>query len=191
MAEILLVVDEIIAFMPEGNLPVPTGREVIEPTNTAIRHAKQVGIKIIKANDSHPENSIHFDTWPPHAIAGTPDAKPPVELLHDDDMTTLLKGTGPNEHGYSAFEGRSQDGTTLDDMVGEGDTIHIAGLVTEHCIMTAALDSASRGIKTRVLSDAIRPFNEQEAAAAIRKMEDAGVVFSSVSEFIATHPIPQ
>lgn len=63
----------------------------------------QSGI-VIATRDWHPEESIHFDAWPRHCIAGTDGAEYAEGFEKNLLDTEIFKGYKNNDDGYSGFE---------------------------------------------------------------------------------------
>jgi nicotinamidase/pyrazinamidase len=101
----LFLVDVQNDFLPGGALPAPNGNQIIPEIN---RIMDQFDL-VLASRDWHPEDSIHFDRWPPHCIRNTRGAAYPDELHAGKIEKEFLKGTGNRDDGYSAFEATSDD----------------------------------------------------------------------------------
>ena len=95
----------------------------------------------------------------------------------------MRKGTN-GEDGYSAFSMR--DSTTHETIPTElgallkaanVDEVVVTGLATDYCVRATALDSASLGFHTYLLTDAVAGVNLKpgDGDAAIAEMEAAGI----------------
>ena len=156
MATFLIIVDGQNDFMPHGALGVPHGDEIIAPTNHAIQIAKEKGMKIIKTRDWHPAITEHFKKWPVHCVQNTDGAAFHPDIVSDEHDIVISKGMSTTDDGYSAFEGETANGETLDAIIKPGDKIFVAGLATDYCVLNTVVDATKRSIKTYVLSDACR-----------------------------------
>jgi nicotinamidase/pyrazinamidase len=168
----LVIVDLQNDFLPGGALPALNGNEIIPEIN---RIMDQFDL-VVASRDWHPENSSHFDRWPPHCVRNTKGAAFPDELNLEKINKEFLKGTGDRDDGYSAFEATSSD---LDAYLKENDVdeLFLTGLTTEYCVKATALDAMKNGYTTHVISSAIagvkaKPGDEEKA---YREMEKAGV----------------
>jgi nicotinamidase/pyrazinamidase len=154
----LIIVDVQNDFCEGGSLAVAGGSEVArEITGYIAKHGGRYD-HIVATRDHHVDPGGHFsdhpdylDTWPPHCVAGTPGADFHPNLDLGSVETVFSKG----EHAaaYSGFEGAGDDGTALADWLRtRGVTeVEIAGLTTDYCVRSSALDAAREGFGTRVL----------------------------------------
>jgi nicotinamidase/pyrazinamidase len=168
----LVIVDLQNDFLPGGALPAPDGNEIIQEIN---RIMDQFDL-VVASRDWHPENSTHFDRWPPHCVRDTKGAAFPEALNSEKIDTEFLKGTGDRDDGYSAFEATSSD---LDAFLRENNVneLFLTGLTTEYCVKSTALDAVKNGYRTVVISNATAgvkasPGDEEKA---YREMKEAGV----------------
>lgn len=169
----LFIVDVQNDFLPGGALPAPRGNRIIPEINRIMDQFDMV----LASRDWHPEDSVHFERWPPHCIRHTSGAAYPDEIDTEKIEQEFLKGTGNTDDGYSAFEATSED---LDDFLRKRDIteLYLAGLTTEYCVKATALDALRRGYKTYVITGATagveaRPEDEKKA---YQEMVAAGVI---------------
>lgn len=173
----IMIVDLQKDFCPGGALPAPDGQSIIPIINTNMSKFDL----ILASRDKHPQKSKHFEKWPNHCIKGTEGVQYHSNLDTSQIMQEFEKGTGKEDDGYSAFEATNQ---SLEKYLNDKGVrkLYLSGLTTEYCIKNTALDAARKGFKTYVLLDAIaavEPESEHEHTA-IKEMEDAGVVFTSM-----------
>ncbi len=168
----LLIVDLQNDFLPGGALPAPGGNRIIPEIN---RIMDQYDL-VIASRDWHPEDSTHFKHWPPHCIRHTKGADFPDDLDTGKIRKEFLKGTGSSDDGYSAFEATNTD---LDAYLRENNikTLYLAGLTTEYCVKSTALDAVKQGYRTYVIANATagvqaQPGDEQKA---YQEMHKAGI----------------
>jgi len=168
----LVIVDLQNDFLPGGALPAPDGNKIIPEIN---RLMDQFDL-VVASRDWHPPDSIHFDRWPPHCVRETEGAAYPDELDSEKIEKEFLKGTGERDDGYSAFEATSAN---LDAYLKENniDELFLAGLTTEYCVKSTALDAVKNGYKTHVISNATAGVkaNAGDEEKAYREMKEAGV----------------
>ncbi len=182
----LLVVDVQNDFCPGGALPAPGGDRVVAPLNRRLARAAADGMTVFASRDWHPAVTTHFapygGPWPVHCVAGTPGAAFHRDLALPPDVIVISKGEDPGAHGYSAFDGRTADGTPLLDAVRARGVTHlvVGGLTTEYCVQSSVLDALAAGLRVTVLGDAIAGVDVQpgDAARAIETMRARGVPFS-------------
>jgi nicotinamidase/pyrazinamidase len=161
----LVVVDVQNDFAdPGGGLYVRDGEKVVPVVNEQVEQARSKGAMIVYTQDWHPESTPHFQKdggiWPVHCVQGTWGAEfhPDLEVAGE----VVRKGTG-GEDGYSGFTVRDpasgeEHQTPLEDMLrARGiERVVIAGLATDYCVKETAIDSATKGFATTVLTNAIR-----------------------------------
>lgn len=165
----LFIVDVQVDFCPGGNLPVPQGDEVVPVINQLMPCFDIV----LASKDWHPQNSKHFEKWPPHCVAGTPGADFHPDLNARYIQKVFYKGTGIHEDGYSAFEATNDD---LEDFLRRNqiDTLYIAGLATDYCVRATSLDALKRGFQVYVIEDAIRGVDPEASRKALQEIQQAG-----------------
>lgn len=169
----LLIVDLQNDFLPGGALPAPDGKKIIPVVNRLMDSFELV----IASKDWHPDDTIHFQKWPVHCVRKSDGASFPLELKQANISLELLKGTGNNDDGYSAFEATN---IQLDRYLRENsiDELFITGLTTEYCVKNTVLDALRAGYRTYVVKDAVaavRAFPEDEEKAW-EEMAEAGAI---------------
>jgi nicotinamidase/pyrazinamidase len=181
----LVVVDVQNDFAdPGGSLYVGEGEKVVPVINEQVEQARSKGAMIVYTQDWHPESTPHFQKdggiWPVHCVQGTWGAElhPDLEVAGE----VVRKGTG-GEDGYSGFTVRDpasgeEQQTPLEDMLrARGiERVVIAGLATDYCVKETAIDSATKGFATTVLTNAIRAVDLEpgDGNRAVDDMRKAG-----------------
>jgi nicotinamidase/pyrazinamidase len=181
----LVVVDVQNDFAdPGGSLYVREGEKVVPVINEQVEQARSKGAMIVYTQDWHPESTPHFQKdggiWPVHCVQGTWGAElhPDLEVAGE----VVRKGTG-GEDGYSGFTVRDpasgeEHQTPLEDMLRAGgiEKVVIAGLATDYCVKETAIDAATKGFATTVLTNAIRAVDLEpgDGDRAIDDMRKAG-----------------
>ncbi len=185
----LLIVDVQKDFCPGGALPVPKGDEVVEPLNKMIEFAEKEKWLIIASRDWHPRITTHFKEygglWPAHCVKNTEGAKF-HPLLKIDGTLIISKGMGRSEDAYSAFDGKTDDGKVLENILKEYgiEEIYIGGLATDYCVKATVIDALKNGFKTYLLLDACRAVNwsSDDEKKAIEEMKAAGAIITTTEE---------
>ena len=176
----LVVVDVQNDFAdPGGSLYVREGEKVVPVINEQVEQARAKGAMVVYTQDWHPESTPHFQKdggiWPVHCVQGTWGAElhPDLEVAGE----VVRKGTG-GEDGYSGFTVRDpasgeEQQTPLEDMLrARGiERVVIAGLATDYCVKETAIDGATKGFATTVLTNAIRAV-ELESGDGRRAIDD-------------------
>jgi nicotinamidase/pyrazinamidase len=179
----LLVVDVQNDFCAGGALAVPGGDEVIPVLNRLAAMAGALGMPVYASRDWHPPDSRHFlahgGRWPVHCVAGTDGARLHADLELPPGALIVSKGVGPEDEGYSAFDGSiAGRGSLLADLRARGiNELVIGGLATDYCVRATALDARRHGLDVVVVSDGIRAVDVApgDGARAIDEMTAAGI----------------
>lgn len=182
----LLVVDVQNDFCPGGSLAVPDGDAIVPRVNRTIELFVRRGLPVLATRDWHPAVTKHFKeyggAWPPHCVQGTKGARFHPDLRLPKDAVVLSKGMDPEQDSYSGFQALSEGGRDLESVVHDLgiDELFLCGLATDYCVRATALDAIRRGIRVRVVDDAIKGVDVKpgDSAAALGEMRQAGVPFA-------------
>ena len=178
----LIVVDVQPTFCEGGELAVEGGNQVAADVAAYVRAHRDRYAAVVTTQDWHIDPGSHFsnhpdfvDSWPPHGIAGTPNAELHPALADLAPDAAVKKGQFA--HGYSGFEGVDPDGRTLEEVLeDEGvEAVDVVGLVESHCVKRTALDAAGLGLATRVLTDLTIPVTPEQGVQAREQLKAAGV----------------
>jgi nicotinamidase/pyrazinamidase len=181
----LLVVDVQNDFCPGGALGVPEGDRIVPRINRTIELFVRRGLPVLATRDWHPRVTKHFKefggAWPPHCVQGTKGARFHPKLALPKGAPILSKGMDPDQDSYSGFQALSPQGRDLESVIRDLaiDEIFLCGLATDYCVRATALDAVRRGLRVRVLADAIRGVDLKpgDSQAAIQEMRGSGVPF--------------
>ena len=189
VARVLFVVDVQNDFTEGGALGVDGGDATAERiTRHLRRHADDYDI-VVASRDWHDvtgDNGGHFasqpdftTTWPPHCLAGTPGADYDPGL--DTSRITHHVKKGQGKPAYSLFEGITEDGRTVRDLLEEhGVTdVDVTGIATDYCVRASALDALAAGRRVRVLTDLVAGVNPDTSRRALREIVRAGGTVAS------------
>lgn len=178
----LIVVDVQPTFCEGGELAVDGGDAVADRVAAYVAAHRDRYSTVVTTQDWHIEPGPHFsdepdfvDSWPPHGIAGTPNAElhPALARLAADHAVKK----GQYSHGYSGFDGSDESGRTLETLLREEGVsdVDVVGLVESHCVKHTALDAHRLGLGVRVLTDLTIPVSPEQGAAAREELAGAGV----------------
>ncbi len=187
----LVVVDVQNDFVEGGSLGVTGGRDVATRISEHLAaHAADYAV-IAASRDWHhaPDdgdtNSGHFaapgeepdfaTTWPVHCVSDGPGSDYAPELAIDAVTHHVRKGQGVPA--YSAFEGVTDDGMALADVLRTAGVtdVDIAGIATDHCVRATALDARREGFAVRLLDGLHAGVAPDTSEAALAEMAQAGV----------------
>lgn len=186
MAKALLVVDVQNDFCEGGSLAVSGGAAVAKKISEYLKSANyDLVVASRDWHDSDNNNSGHFadlnaepdykSSWPVHCVASSEGAKYHPNLDQNLIQAHVLKGQGA--HGYSAFEGVTEEGGTLAELLelkGIGQ-LDVVGIATDHCVLASALDAKKLGLGVRVISSLTAGVSAESTERAIDSLVDSGV----------------
>jgi nicotinamidase/pyrazinamidase len=178
----LIVVDVQRDFCPGGALPAQSGDRILPAINRFVAEAREIGVPVYASRDWHPPVTTHFEPyggeWPPHCVQGSTGAQFHPDLRLPSDAIVISKGDDPERPGYSAFDGRTPQGTLLlaDLRDRQIDWVYVAGLTTEYCVKETVLDARRAGLRVSILVDAIGSIDRHpdDAERALSDMVNAG-----------------
>ena len=184
MSKALVIVDVQNDFTEGGALGVEGGDAVAERiTRHLAAHADDYTI-IVASRDWHDadgDNGGHFhpepdfvDTWPVHCVGGTEGAEYDPGL--DTARVTHHVKKGQGKPAYSLFEGTTDEGITVAQLLDEHGVIDvdIVGLATDYCVRASALDAIEHGRHVRVLTDLVAGVAAESSDAALGELAHAG-----------------
>jgi nicotinamidase/pyrazinamidase len=176
---------------PAGSLAVAGGSEIVPKVNAEIERARAAGALVVYTQDWHPEHTPHFAAdggiWPAHGVRETWGAQLHPELHVAGPV--VRKGSS-GEDGYSGFTMRHPASgetrpTELDELLRQRGirAVRICGLATDYCVKATALDAASLGYRTTVLTDAVAAVDlvPGDGDRALEELEAAGVELLSTA----------
>ena len=192
MTTALLIVDVQNDFCEGGSLAVEGGSLVATKiTNYLDSSNYDLIVASRDWHDAENDNAGHFasagatpdfvNSWPHHCVANSQGAEYHANLNTDSIQIHIYKGQG--SHGYSAFEGVSEQGKTLAGVLEENGVteLDVVGIATDHCVLASALDAKKLGLTVRVISSLTAGVSPSSTEAAIDKLIDNGVeVIASV-----------
>jgi nicotinamidase/pyrazinamidase len=187
MTRALLIVDVQNDFTEGGALGVDGGAAVARRISEHLAAHRGEYALIAASRDWHDganDNGGHFATsdapdftvtWPVHCVAGTPGADYHPDLDTSDVQVHVRKGQG--KPAYSAFEGTTEDGRSLAEVLHErGVTdLDVVGIATDYCVRASALDALESGERVRVLTDLVAGVAPATTEAALTELRTSGV----------------
>jgi nicotinamidase/pyrazinamidase len=178
----IIVVDPQPDFFEGGALPVNGATRTAERIAHYLQaRSDDYAMKIV-TQDWHLDPGEHWSknpnfvtTWPVHCAADTSGAAIHAALAEQTWDVIIRKGL--HEGAYSGFEGVSEDGSTLVDVLsGAGiDDVTVVGFATDHCVRATALDARTLGFDVTVLLDLCAGVASETTRTAIAEMMEAGI----------------
>ena len=193
MSKALFIVDVQNDFTEGGALGVEGGDAVARGVSQyLVTHAEEYAI-VIASRDWHDgtgDNGGHFatgapdfvDTWPVHCVAGSEGAEYDPGL--DVSAVTHHVKKGQGKPAYSLFEGTTDDGTTVSQLLDEHGVVEVdvTGIATDHCVRASALDAIEHGRHVRVLTDLVAGVAPASTESALAELAHAGAELVSSTE---------
>jgi len=184
----LIVVDVQNDFVEGGSLGVTGGHEVASRINAHLASHAGDYAAVVASRDWHDPDSTnggHFHapgtdpdfvtTWPVHCVStgSGSDYAPELEQTHITHH--VRKGMGVPA--YSAFEGMTDDGRTLVDVLRERAVtdVDIVGIATDYCVRATALDARTNGFGVRLLGGLHAGVAPESSERAVTELAAAGV----------------
>jgi nicotinamidase-related amidase len=160
----LLVIDMLNDFIDdEGALAVPGARRIVPGLERILADARAQGITVIFITDSHREDDLEFNHWPPHAVSDTWGGQVIEELKPREGEYIIPKRR------YSAFFGTDLD-TYLREL--QVKKLYLTGVLTNICVYATALDAAMRNYGVAVFTDAVASLSEDTDRFIFQQLED-------------------
>lgn len=184
MSKALLIVDVQNDFTEGGALGVDGGDAVAEGITRLLADRAGDYALVIASRDWHDPDSDngghivaepdYVDSWPSHCIAGTEGAEYDPGL--DTAAVTHHVKKGQGKPAYSMFEGVTDAGETVGDLLTEHGIVEVdvVGIATDHCVRASALDAVAHGQRVRVLTDLIAGVAPAPSEAALAELVHAG-----------------
>lgn len=198
MGTAIIVVDVQNDFSEGGSLGVEGGNAVAAAATALLRAHRDRFDLVIASRDWHvpgSPNGGHFPpagvdpdyrtTWPLHCLQGTPGAD--YNPAFDATLADVAIFKGIDASAYSAFEGATADGTSLDDVLADHgiDALVLCGIATDYCVLQTALDARRRSLPVVVLEDLLAGVAPDTSTAAVATMREAGVVVEPSAAYLA------
>lgn len=191
MVAALFIIDVQNDFTEGGALGVDGGAAVAAGITDYLRANPDRYDVVIASRDWHDadnSNGGHFatdaapnfvDTWPVHCVAGTSGAEYHPAL--DTSLVNEHVRKGQGVPAYSIFEGTTDDDETLPALLARlgVDTIDVAGIATDYCVLASALDAAGSGREVSVLTELVAGVAPESSTAALATMAESGITLVS------------
>ena len=175
MKTVFFGVDSQLDFLyPAGALYVPGAERIVSAIVRLNRFAAAQGIPIVSTADAHAENDPEFSAWPPHCIAGaTGQHKAESTLIAGARQIVVEKQT------VDVFQAPSLAGV-LEHL--NADAYVVYGVVTEICVLSAALGLLRLGGPVTVVTDANAALRAEGSRDALDQIVAAGGRLATVDE---------
>jgi len=163
MADAVIVVDMLRCFLEPGH-PLYAGdkaRQIIPNVQKLLERELARESKIFFICDNHDPDDLEFQVFPPHCIAGTPEAEVIPELAGYPGEIIPKKR-------YSGFFNTDLE-ASLKEL--EPDKLIICGVLTNICVMHTAADARNRDYQVEVPVDCVASPDEKAHQFALEHIE--------------------
>ena len=178
----IIVVDPQPDFFESGALPIPGATPTAERiAEYLVAHGDEYSLKIVTQDwhldpgDHWSDSPDHTSTWPVHCAAHSEGARIHPVLANESWDVIIRKGH--HEGAYSGFEGTSENGSKLADVLETAgvDTVTIVGFATDHCVKATALDARALGLEVKVALDLCAGVDPDTTRDAITEMSNTDI----------------
>ena len=162
----LIIIDMVKDYFAEdkGYPITPLAREIIPSINKAIEQFREKDFPVIFSTDAfHEDDFIFTSRMHPHAIAGSEGAEVVGDLDMQKEDLWLPKPR------FSAFFGTGLEKILKEQQV---TLLAVAGIATNFCVLTTAMDALCHDFKAVILEDCSTAFSREiheQTLAAYRR----------------------
>ncbi len=185
----------------DGKLPVPGARKIVSRLRRLTEFAVEHDIPIVASVDAHPRGDPEFDVFGEHCVPGTPGQKkleettaPGCETVDPERLDQQIERLARGKTPQLVIQTQSLD--VFDKPMTEQilaalkpERVYVYGVTTEYCVLRAVLGLRRCNYAVTVVSDAVKPVDENAGQAAIAHMrtsgatlEDTGSVLQALGE---------
>jgi nicotinamidase-related amidase len=156
---------------PQGALYCGKEGEAIVPfIKNRLKSAREANRLVIYMTDSHDEDDVEFDRYPPHAVTGKWGSEIIADLAPRPGETVVAKKT------LNSFLGTDLERILADAGV---ESVEVVGVCTSICVMDLVGDLAARNYRILVPKKGVADFDQEFHQFALKRM--AGVYGAKVS----------
>jgi len=184
-------------MLPSGALYVPGAEKLIPKLRRLFDFARKSGVFVLSSVDAHTPDDPEFQQFPPHCVKGTEGQRKLNETLLARSLILENRPVDRNlmeavrKYPQIILEKQKFDVFTnplMEKLLRALPTHAIVfGVATDYCVLAAALGLRRLGVKTAVVSDAIRAVAPDTEKKSIEEMRQAGVELSSVDSVLGAY----
>ena len=178
----IIVVDPQPDFFEDGALPVAGATRIAQRIADFLQNRGDDFALRVVTQDWHVDPGDHWSdepnfetTWPVHCAADSSGAAIHASLVDQPWDVRIRKGQ--HAGAYSGFEGSSDAGTALFDVLTSAGitSVAVVGFATDHCVKATALDARRLGFDVNVILDLCAGVDLDTTRDAIATMTTEGV----------------
>lgn len=152
---------------PKGKLYAKGAEKTIPNLKKLTEFADNKGIVILSTVDTHTRNDPEFKDFPPHCVAGTNGQRKIKQTIAKKTRQMIIKKNTIEI--FTGLEPKKQ--------VKDFDIAYVYGIATDYCVKTACLGLVKHGLKTYLITDAIKEISKKAGTAALKLLKRKGVIF--------------
>ena len=152
----VVCVDLIEGFTRQGPLASPRVAAIIPRVTDLIRSLLDAGVPadhVVLVQDSHPEDAREFAAYPPHCVAGTPEAEAVAEVQALPEFARFRHFRKNSIASHTSPEFRAW----LEERGADFDVVVAVGDVTDLCLYTLALHLVTDGMARQLERTVVVP----------------------------------
>jgi nicotinamidase/pyrazinamidase len=179
---------------PQGKLYVPGAETIVPQLQRLTNWAAERGVLVIASACAHHPGDAEFRQYPPHCLVGTsgqqkiPETRLPNALILPNHFQELPADF--SRYSQIILEKQQLDVFTnpnterVLERLGPAQDIALYGVVTEICVSYAARGLLRRGHRVRIVSDAVRPLEQQAADSFLEEVGRSGAELVTTEELL-------
>ncbi len=181
-------------MLPSGPLYVPGAERLTPKFRRAFDFARRHDVFVLSSADSHGTEDSEFEQLPPHCIRKTPGQRKIDETLLPKPCVLENRPVNRNlleivqKYRQVIIEKQSFDvfSNPVTERLLRALPPHavVFGIPLEHSVRMACLGLRRMGVKTALVSDAVRPLVAREGDKALEEMRQAGVEFTALETLL-------
>jgi nicotinamidase/pyrazinamidase len=146
-----IVIDMLVGFVRRGNLYSPRYQPMVPRLGDHLAAAEAEQVPVVFLVDTHRPDDPEFEMFPPHCVEGSGEDEVVPELREYADRGTVVR-----KRTFSGFRG-----TELDEVLGRlrPETIEVAGVCTDICVLHTVYDLKVRGYEVLVHKDLVETYD--------------------------------
>ncbi len=182
-------------MLPSGPLYVPGAERIVPKLRRIFDFARKHEIFVLSSADAHEPDDAEFQALPPHCLKRTEGQRKIDETLFPRPCVFENKPVDRNlleviqKNRQVIIEKQSLDifANPVTEKLLRALPPHaiVFGVPLDHSVRIACLGLRGMGIKTAVISDAVRPLSPRQGDKALDDMRQAGVEFIALETLLA------
>jgi nicotinamidase-related amidase len=182
-------------ILTSGSLYVPGAERLMPKLRRIFDFARKHDIFVLSSADAHEQDDVEFQTLPPHCLQKTEGQRRIDETLLPRPFVFENKPVDRNlieiiqKNRQVIIQKQSFDifSNPVTEKLLRALPPHaiVFGVPLEHSVRIACLGLLGMGIKTAVISDAVRPLSPRHGDKALEDMRQAGVEFIALDALLA------